>query len=822
MNDHGVLCSALMRADTEDRVVELLTKAGYWDDPTAWRDLGDDDTNFATIGNQQSEGVAALIEKVVNGIDARLMSACSASGVDPESPAAPTSIRGAVARYFEGTKDAGERDGRIAEWSDVKATDEAKLLTLSATGNMPDDGLPSLTVADQGEGQEPDHFPETFLSLHRSNKDRVHFVQGKFNMGGTGALQFCRGEHKLQLIVSRRNPALVKPGSSDRAQQWGFTVIRREPPRPGRRSSVFTYLAPVGATSTKRGNVLSFSAPSWPIFPEADGKVRDAYHRHAEYGSLIKLYEYEWGSTTSNIVRSGGGLLQRLDVGLPELALPVRVFECRSGYSGHAGSFATNLMGLSARLQKDKNQNLEPERPSGKVINLDGCPVKLRIFVFKAGKGRDYRSARQGVVFSVNGQSHATFSTDFFRRKSVGMAYLADSLLVLADCSAIDGQMREDLFMNSRDRLRDTPLARRLEKELEVLLRDDATLKELRNRRRSEELSEKLADSKPLVDVLQEILKSSPTLAKLFMLGVKLPSPFPPSAGSKKGTAGEFHGKTYPTYFRFKGLDDHEILTRDVHLGSRARITMETDAEDDYFLRDLDPGASRLLCVTDEGETEVDDWVMGGLKSGLVAFSLLELPQDSRIDDVLTYRIEVTDPSRIDAFVNSLELTVCPEAIASGRHPYGKSQHRNSGSGTGGGSTMLQLPNIREVTQDEWTKRGFTELTALRIVGAGTQSDGTELFDFFVNVDNKFLRLFQKESREDPKLIKAKFVYGLVLVGLALLQDRNGSDKDLGKEVGGSVGGGIEKLVERVTGAVAPILLPLLESIGALEVSDSE
>jgi hypothetical protein len=815
------LCMALMRADTEGDVIDILREAGYWEDSTAWRLLGDTDNNYSSIGNQQSEPVAALIEKIINGVDARLMNACWQAHTNPESPEAPKTIRSAVARFFEGKTEPSDSDGRISEWIDKKATAEGRLLTVSATGNMPSDGVPSISIADQGEGQEPDRFPETFMSLHRSNKLRIHFVQGKFNMGGTGALQFCSGEHKLQLIVSRRNPALVE-SSSGRARQWGFTVVRREWPKDGGRSSVFTYLAPVRERGDSLGGVLTFEADTWPIFPEADEQVRDAYHRRSEHGSLIKLYEYDWG-TRSNIVYSGGGLLQRLDLGLPELALPVRVFECRPGYSGHRASFATNVMGLIARLQKDRNSNLEPEIPSGSIITLDGSQVKIRIFVFKPGKGKDYRTAKQGVVFAVNGQTHAAFSIDFFRRKAVGMSYLADSLLVLVDCSAIDGQMREDLFMNSRDRLRDTPLARRLEAELERLLRDEPTLKELRNRRRSDELSEKLADSKPLVNVLQDILKNSPTLAKLFLQGVKLSSPFPPNSGSKVGgTAGEFHGKTYPTYFRFKGLRDGEQLVRDAHLGSRVRIALETDAEDDYFMRDLDPGASRLLLVDDGGETEISAWSMRGPRSGLASAFIMQLPDEAVLDQILRFRLEITDPSRIDAFVNNLELRVCPPASETDRHPYGRSEHKNSGSGNSGGSSSLELPNIREVERADWEDKGFNELSALKIMNVGEQTPDTEVYDFFINVDNKYLRLFQKESKSDPKVIKAKFVYGSVLLGLALIQEGRISpaaseDASLPTE-----DIGVERLVEVVSRAVAPILLPLLESIGALDISETD
>lgn len=108
------------------------------------------------------------------------------------------------------------------------------------------------------------------------------------------------------------------------------------------------------------------------------------------------------------------------------------------------------------------------------------------------------------------------------------MSYLADSLLVILDCSAIDGVMREELFMNSRDRLRNNALSKRLEDELESLLKEDSALKALRNRRREEDLENQLSDDKPLAEALEEILKRSPTLEKLFLQGKRLTTPFPP------------------------------------------------------------------------------------------------------------------------------------------------------------------------------------------------------------------------------------------------------------------------------------------------------
>lgn len=96
------LCEALLSADTEDDVIRLLQNAGYWDKPELWRYYGDVDNNWGQTGNQQSLAEAALAEKIVNSVDARLINECRVRGIDPKSDAAPKTIRMAVAWFFEG------------------------------------------------------------------------------------------------------------------------------------------------------------------------------------------------------------------------------------------------------------------------------------------------------------------------------------------------------------------------------------------------------------------------------------------------------------------------------------------------------------------------------------------------------------------------------------------------------------------------------------------------------------------------------------------------------------------------------------------------
>src|SRR6266508_5151235 len=96
------LCIGLLQAEAEGEVIELLNKAGFWNDPKFWRHYGDVENNWGQSGNQQSLAEAALVEKIVNSVDARLVNECWERGIDPTGPDAPKTIREAVSRFFEG------------------------------------------------------------------------------------------------------------------------------------------------------------------------------------------------------------------------------------------------------------------------------------------------------------------------------------------------------------------------------------------------------------------------------------------------------------------------------------------------------------------------------------------------------------------------------------------------------------------------------------------------------------------------------------------------------------------------------------------------
>ncbi|MDV2503812.1 MAG: hypothetical protein RX318_07640 [bacterium] len=816
------LCLGLIKADTVDEVISLLKEAGFWDGPKYWRYYGDRENNFSTIGNQQSRPEAALVEKLVNSVDARLMSECLVGGFDPEGEGVPTTIQDAVARYFENDSKAGSiRAGKIKNWPNQKRTEVARGITLAATGARPQEGNPCFTISDVGEGQTPERMPETLLSIDKKNKLRIPFVQGKFNMGGTGALQFC-GKYNLQLIVSRRNHNILSAHgeSHDDDQLWGFTVVRREDPDAGRRSSVYRYLAPIGCDSKPgEGGVLRFSADELPFFPERN----DPYKRTSEWGTLIKLYEFSATGHRGHILRKDG-MLSRLDILLADVALPIRLHECRLGYRGHTGSFETTMTGVGVRLEDDRAENIEGYYSF--ALSVSGQHMTGTIYTFKKGKADAYRK-NEGIIFTVNGQTHGHLTADFFRRLKVGMSYLADSILVVVNCNQMSGRAREDLFMNSRDRLRHGDLRTEIEKALEDILKNHEGLRELRERRRQEEIKSKLEESKPLVDILESIISSSPTLASLFLGGTRISNPHKPRV---VGTGKKFEGKAHPTFFRFKGEKYGAVLNRKCHINMRCRIAFETDVVNDYFDRDENPGRFELEYETNGASKGTVMSRSLNLKDGIANLSV-ELPAGVNEGDEIKFESTVTD----DTLVEPLKNVFVVRVKEPGQPKTGGGKRRKPPKDEEGEDrdlpSGLNMPNIEEVKEPDWEKHAppFDKYTALKIMHAGEVPENGEddnntstvkqIYDFFINLDNIYLRTELKAKYIEPEILRARYIYGLILLGLAMIHGEVTLEQEQGEDDEDS-NVNIEDLVYDVSKSISPILLPMIESLGGLDLEE--
>ncbi len=821
------LCLALLFAEKEEEVIDILKKAGYWDDPASWRYYGDNELNWSQAGGQQGRADFALNEKVINSIDAVLTKECLLKGIDPQSAEAPKSIRAAVAKFIEKADDLNATTGRVEDWTQAFRREVAENISVFST-EPPDSKRgtkPSINIADLGEGHTPEAFPNTLVSLGKKNKASVQFVQGKFCQGGSGAIRHC-GEHKLQLATSKRNPKLLSAGhlvptypTDETDDCWGFTIVRREAATATNKLPMLTYLAPLGASDQpRRGGVLRFLSDELAIFP----KGHDAYKRAVEWGTLIKLYAYQLRNT-GNIIR-GDGLLYKLDLLLPDPALPIRMHECRPARRGtNAAEQTTNMNGLFARLSG--NENLEDTPPAEMPITVRSKQLVVRVFAFKAGKGKTYRTT-EGVIFTVNGQAHAEIKDTIFMRKKVGYSRLQKDLLVVVDCSNLDANERDDLFMSSRDRVADeSPLFIELEAALEDELAQHPGLRELRNKRAQEELDDKLGDDKPLEQILSKVLKSSPALAKLFGRGERLPNPFKPT------NVGPAHKPPklvpHPTFFHFSSKPAGVPMKRTAHLQQKCRVTFSTDAVDTYFTRKYDKGRFIFNRMRENQPEPMQSFNGPSLAQGRATVAF-DLPADAKIGDHIVYEMIAEDDVTQRRFVNRLELQVAatqakrPPGPPGPRPPPGKPPGSQK-DGEGG----IALPRVIPYKRDnpKWPEHFNDERDCLDVIEEPSENDpDTMIYTFYMNEDNVALQTELKSTKRHPKLVKKQFELGALLVGLALIHDehhkgRADRDDDGDTEDGEAA---LPKKVRSTTRALAPVLLPMIQALGELTEEDTD
>ena len=789
----------LARADTETEVINILKRVGLWDDSSVWREYGDDSMNYSTIGNQQSSADNALVEKLINSVDAVLMRECLKRRINPAGSDAPKSIADAQKQFF------GVYNGKLSGIDSKERTKLAENIWLVATGGGK---MPSLSIVDKGEGQSPERMPKTLLSLTKSNKISIPFVQGKYGMGGSGVLRFCSSKNRILLVISKRNYEIDAQtddklyGKDDSRDSWGVTVVRRENPKGGEKNSHYTYLV------APDGKILPFGADELPLLPGSEPMSEPL-----KSGTFIKLYEYDIGSgLRSNVLFN---LNYRLALLMPDVALPVRVAERRSNFSGH--SLETTIAGLSVRLDDDRRDNLEPEfsRPSTGSITVDNQELDYSIYVFKKDKKKNYAGAGEGVVFSINGQAHGFISNSFFRRKTVRMDYIADSILVVVDCSKMDRGMQEDLFMPSRDRLARGTFRTAIEENLMGIIRKHPGLKDLQTRRRTEAIENKLKGAKVFIEIIQDMIQKEPGILGFLNPDRRGRLNHPSKTEKVTGEIKEYVGKEFPTYFNpVKSYPIHN--PKQCPRNQKFRIDYETDVDNDYFRRDKDPGTNILtLNGKPVQASSLNLW------NGLAHLNV-NLPLDVNIGETLCFELKISEAGRIESFSNRFWVRVESDNI---RNSTGGGGERKVPPGDEPGKDRqiplsYNIPNVVEVDREEWgiekyKEFKFDENSALKVRSVGDEKG----YDFFVNMGNRhLLDEERRKSNTAPKVLKEKYKYGMVLLGMSVIRRMEREEKkDDNEFYDGEIP--IDEQVALFTEAASQVLLPMISYLGDLDES---
>ena len=774
------LFETLLRAEHELEVIESLAEAGYSiNDDAIWLPLGDNAGNFSVVGNQQENAAAAFIEKVVNSIDAVLMGECYRRKIDPESDMAPNSMQEAVRQFF------GVPGGRLDNLTANEQRRLADRIHVMATGEKKS---PCYCIIDRGEGQTPDQFPSTFLSTSRSSpKIRIDFVQGKFNAGGSGSLQFC-GDHNIQLIVSRRQPFALPPGDAS-AHLWGFTIVRRRRPRSGERSSVFVYLAP-------GGEVLRFAADTIKVLPGQSSKNQPSppYHEALDYGTAVKLYNYRLGPSGIATLETR----RQLERVLHTPCLPFRISETRMYRANYYATTVTDAWAMSASELdgQDDSPRMEAGFPATAKISLrriGELPIRIGVW----NRNVKPRHVPTGVFFLVNGQVHGQFGGEFVSRR-LKFDYIRDHILVGVDCTEIERSVAEDLFMASRDRLRKNEHYEEIHDALAQELSSHQGLKDLNAARRKERVESAGDASSDIVNMINSLIRSDPGLANLFGVGGNIITSVGPGIGEP------FKGKRFPTYFGLARAPKKGVLKRPCPVNRTVRIEFETDAENGYFDRASDPGEIHVDPTLDLVEAS-------NLWNGRFT-ARFRVPWDSQPGDTTKVRFAVSDIERVarGPFVSEFELLSQPEAQTPSsrpdpeeKPPKSRPYHRGDTS-----NPSLRLPEPVSVRKAEWGREhGISgPYDAFRIKAAPEGG-----YDFYINEDCAWLVAELSNKKNDPDRVKHWFKWGLALAALGMIrhtEDQSSQSDDEDSTQTEESGPELEK-VGRACDGLARVVIPM-------------
>ncbi len=547
----------------------------------SWHPLDGNESNFGIIENQQSSPIAALIEKITNSIDAILMRKCYEAGIDPKAASAPRSMEDAIQTFFQ--------PANQAWYLSPARQEQAEDIQILADGPRMNT---SLVIYDNGEGQHPQDFEKTFLSLLKGNKNEIPFVQGKYNMGGTGAIVFC-GKRRYQLIGSKKH---------DGAGNFGFTLIRKHPLTEAemqtRKNTWYEYLR------------IGGEIPNFPI----DTLDLGLKGRLFKTGTVIKLYSYDLPQGARSVISRD--LNQSINEFLFEPALPIYTIDKPDRYPRDK-NLARELFGLKRRLEQDDSKYVEHSFSEDcQSAALGKMKVTCYVFMNKV-EGKSVKESRETiereffknnmvVLFSVNGQVHGHYTSEFVTR-SLKMPLLKSHLLIHVDCTHMRMTFRNELFMASRDRLKDADEARALRDLLTDLL-SRGKLQEI-YKRRKDSISLELGDTKDTSELLRAFTRSMPLNSELFKLlsntfKLDIPKEPPATGGAKKKRDDDsekkapFKPSRFPSFFKLKTQSTEEKPAAKIPLNGSRSVKFLTDVEDQYFDRTQDPGDMRISLVT--------------------------------------------------------------------------------------------------------------------------------------------------------------------------------------------------------------------------------
>ncbi|MBT3039178.1 MAG: hypothetical protein KME37_09590 [Candidatus Thiodiazotropha sp. (ex Codakia orbicularis)] len=668
------------------------------------------------------------------------MRRCYEEIIDPKGSDAPLSVNEAIQTFFSSSK----------SWDlPGKRSIQAESIQILARGPRNDT---SLIVYDDGEGQHPENFCNTFLSLLRGNKNEIPFVQGKYNMGGAGAVVFC-GKKRYQLIASKR---------FDNSGKFGFTIMRKHPlsleEEKTRKNTWYEYL------------LIDGKIPAFNI----DTLDLGLHNRVFTTGTIIKLYSYNLPSGSRSVISRD--LNQSINEFLFEPALPLYTIDTKKRYPKDR-NIERHLYGLKRRLEEDRSKYIRTYF-SESHSDSDIGSLKITVYVFnpridgKSAKetketiNREFFKNNMSVMFSLNGQVHGSFTSEFITR-TLKFNLLKDYLLIHVDCTSLKNTFRTELFMGSRDRLKNGEECSQLRKLVADIL-SKGRLKEIYKEWKdsittqsdsAEDLLKDFSNHLPMNKDLMRLLGNTFTLDHKDKNKDKKKEQKKRKCSTKDEIP--FNPKRFPSIFNIdiKTKDKDQVPLTAIPFGGERTLNFSTDVEDQYFDRVEEPGDLKIAVLSHStNETK------GGTEPGqpkdpgtLIDVSISSPSKGKiRININPTEKVDVGDMLKIKASLTSpegdLDQVFIVKISDKEKLPQISSELDNEDENIG-------LPRLQEVFESPkegfkcWEELDFVQMDYATVMHPFVEGD--KLDTIFINMDSTVLKTYKSKLRSEEQLVVA-------------------------------------------------------------------
>ena len=748
------ICLNLLNAESERAVQEIIDSVEEMKEPNNWTAIDNRESNFNIVTNQASTGGKAATELMTNMVDAILTKCAIQKGIDPKNrDQAPENMYEAVDRLVINL-----RGGKLVNADKIWLKDYSlKNLIIGISGSQDSTRIsedwPCYTFVDNGEGQHPNDFQNTFLSLSARNKSDIPFVQGKYNMGSSGVLAYC-GTKWFKLIVSRR---------FDSTGSWGWTIIRRRPEKG----------VPIAEYFHINGIIPSFQTDSLYPLCKNDGDQYDGVM--LKTGTVVKLYDFRVGRK----FKSFRGAREAFNENLIETILPFRLMDFRWAPSSKRGGDrahgidARPFYGMEYILRRsaddgDENASIADKIQVGTIDNPELGQIDITAITFPLRQ--DNKDPLPGwlkpnrsnfrVFHTVNGQVQYKQTRGFL--SSCGYSGIKDRIVVLVDASRLNEETQFNLWKGDRENIIQNATGERYLALINEAIKSSPSLDDWKQQVAREDF--KRISTKDTNDLFQKLVESDSDLIDLLDHRdptIKLPN--------TKVDEKQFEGKFDPTFLEFSR--NYNIDPLEIPLNKPRAFKAATDAVNEFFTRPDNKGRlfiSNSLVrerfavrhILYNGRLTVFLELVGnGSMAGEIYNFDLGLHSDSMPIPV-TRPVSVKILSAEDGKIKPPKPTPRPRPLPNVNEDLKRALPKY----------VLLTKDGREVlgqTTAIWPE-GFTELDGGRITG----EDENPIYE--INVDNVYHLKYRLRARSETAkdLLSQKYVTGMRLFLLGFENSR--------------------------------------------------